>query len=89
MNPLFVSLVMGLAQQAETVIDGKLPPGASMIPGADPRQIAQTLIDTLAMLEDKTRGHLTAEEAKLLADALTHLRFRFVQSAGGGGARIQ
>ena len=71
--------------QANAALDGQLPPGAENLPGADSRQIAQTLIDTLGMLQDKTRGRLDGDEEKLLADSLTMLRFRFVQ---GGGAPL-
>ena len=82
MNPHFVSLVFGLAQQAESALAGQLPPGADKMPGANARQVAQTLIDTLGMLEEKTRGQLEPDEAKLLSDALTALRFRFIEAAG-------
>lgn len=81
MNPHFASLVLGLAQQAESALAGHLPPGAEALGGqANARQIAQTLIDTLAMLESKTQGRLEPEEQQLLSQALTSLRFRFVQS---------
>ena len=83
MNPHFASLVLGLAQQAEMALAGKLPPGAEALGGqANARQIAQTLIDTLLMLETKTKGHLEPEEQQLLTQALTSLRFRFVQTGG-------
>jgi len=81
MNPHFASLVLGLAQQADSALNGQLPPGAEQLPGANARQIAQTLIDTLGMLEQKTAGHLEADEQKLVTEALTVLRFRFVQTA--------
>ncbi len=58
MNPHFATLVFGLAHQANAALDGQLPPGADQVPGADGRQIAQTLIDTLGMLQDKTAGRL-------------------------------
>jgi len=77
MNPHFASLILGLAAQANAALDGQLPPGAEEAGAKDPRQLAQTLIDTLAMLEEKTRGHLEADEAKLVEQALTALRFRF------------
>lgn len=81
MNPHFASLVLGLAQQAESALAGNLPPGAEQLGAqANPRHIAQTLIDTLAMLETKTQGQLEPDEQQLLAQALTALRFRFVQS---------
>lgn len=81
MNPHFASLVLGLAQQAEQALQGQLPPGAEQLGAqADARQIAQTLIDTLGMLQSKTEGRLERDEQQLLEATLTALRFRFVQS---------
>lgn len=77
MNPHFVSLVMGLAAQANAALDGQLPPGAQEAGAADPRQLAQALIETLAAIEEKTRNNLTDQEKQLLDQALTALRFRF------------
>ena len=42
---------------------------------------ARHSIDTLAMLQDKTKGNLTIEEQRLLENGLTELRFRFVEVA--------
>lgn len=84
MNPHFASMVLGVAHQAEAAIAGTLPPGADQLPGTNARHIAQTLIDTLAMLVEKTQGRLDPDEARLLTEALTGLRFRFVQSGGNG-----
>jgi len=81
MNPHFASLVLGLAQQAESALQGNLPPGAEQLGAqANARQIAQTLIDTLGMLETKTRGQLEPDEQQLLSQALTSLRIHYVQS---------
>ncbi len=78
MNAHFASLVLGLAHQAEAALQGQLPPG---VEGAgDARSVAQTLIDTLGMLADKTAGRLDADESRLLDQTLTALRFRFVQT---------
>jgi hypothetical protein len=77
MNPHFMSLVMGLAAQANAALDGQLPPGAEQAGAPDARQLAQALIETLAALEEKTRGNLTDQEKQLLDQALTALRFRF------------
>ncbi len=77
MNPHFASLVMGLAAQANAALDGQLPPGADQVGATDPRQLAQALIETLAALEEKTRGNLVDAERQLLDQALTALRFRF------------
>ena len=81
MNHHFASLVLGLAAQAEAALQGQLPAGVEQGGGVDARQVAQTLIDTLAMLEQKTTGHLEADEQRLLTEALTALRFRYVQGA--------
>ena len=78
MNPHFASLVLGLSQQAEAALGGQLPQGAEGLGGA--RQIAQTLIDTLGMLVDKTSGRLDPDEKQLLDQAVTSLRFRYVQT---------
>lgn len=78
MNPHFASLVLGLAQQAESALAGQVPAGVEG-PG-DSRQLAQALIDTLGMLADKTGGHLDPDEKQLLDQAVTSLRFRFVQT---------
>ena len=77
MNPHFGSLVLGLSQQAEAALAGQLP--ADVGP-ADGRKLAQALIDTLGMLADKTAGRLDPDEKQLLDQALTSLRFRFVQT---------
>ncbi len=77
MNPHFASLILGLAAQANAALDGQLPPGAAEAGAKDARQLGQTLIDTLVMIEAKTRGNLDADEAKLVEQALTALRFRF------------
>ncbi len=77
MNPHFVSLVLGLAQQAEAAL------AAEPKDQADGRAVARTLIDTLAMLAEKTQGHLDPEEQRLLDQTLTALRFRFVRATAG------
>jgi hypothetical protein len=69
---------LGLAQQAEAALAGQMPPGAEGL--GDSRKLAQTLIDTLGMLADKTSGHLESDEKQLLDQAVTTLRFRYVQT---------
>lgn len=78
MNQYFASLVIGLAHQAEQALAGNLPPGAPGNP--DPREVARTLIDTLGMLQEKTSGQLEPDEQRLLTEALTGIRFRFVST---------
>ena len=79
MNAHFASLVLGLAHQAESALGGTLPPGAEA--AGDARLVAQTLIDTLGMLMDKTEGRLDPDERQLLDQTLTALRFHFVKTA--------
>jgi len=43
--------------------------------------LAQQTIDLLAMLKEKTRGNLTAEEEKFLDHMLLDLRLRFVEKS--------
>lgn len=80
MNPHFASLVLGLGQQAEAALQGQLPQGLEQAGGGNARQVAQAMIDTLAMLQEKTAGRLDPAEEKLLTEILTAMRFRFVQT---------
>jgi uncharacterized protein DUF1844 len=68
-NPYFASLVLGLTQQAEAALSGHLPQGAEGL--TDSRKAAQTLIDTLGMLAEKTAGRLDPDEQQLLDQAVT------------------
>lgn len=43
-------------------------------------RLARHSIDLLAMLEEKTRGNLSLEEKRLLENALTELRFRYIHA---------
>lgn len=45
--------------------------------------IARHTIDTLELLEEKTRGNLSDEESTLLRNLLTDLRMRFVAASRG------
>ena len=49
--------------------------------------LARQVIDLLAMLEEKTRGNLTAEEARFLSDLLADLRLKFVEKSRGTAAK--
>src|SRR5271167_997750 len=50
-------------------------------------RIARHSIDLLAMLQEKTRGNVSMEEQRLVENALTELRFRFVQAIESHGKR--
>lgn len=45
--------------------------------------LAKQTIDILGMLEEKTRGNLSVDEAKLLENLLADLRWRYVREAEG------
>lgn len=45
--------------------------------------LAKQNIDILGLLEDKTKGNLTGDEERLLAQVLFDLRMRFVERAKG------
>lgn len=75
----FQALVQGLSSQALMVMGTVADPrtGRPMLDlGA-----AKTSLDLLAMLEEKTRGNLTAEETTALQTALWSLRDTFVRVA--------
>jgi hypothetical protein len=45
--------------------------------------LAKQTIDILGILQEKTRGNLTADEGKLLENFLADLRWRYVREAKG------
>ncbi len=45
--------------------------------------LAKQIIDTLGMLQDKTKGNLDADEDRLLRSVLYDLRMRYVQKSTG------
>ena len=49
---------------------------------------AKQMVDLIAILQEKTRGNLSDEEAKLVDDLLYELRLRFVEAQEQGGRRI-
>ncbi len=71
----FMQMVDFLAQQAMLLLSG-----AQGVP-ASPDQ-ARIFIDFLGILEDRTRGNLSPEEARFLADVLFQLRALYVQQTG-------
>jgi hypothetical protein len=76
----FSTLVLSLATSA-MVHMGLVPDPEG---GASEKNLplAHQTIDTLEMLQSKTRGNLTDEEAKLLQSVLYELRMGFVKARG-------
>lgn len=46
-------------------------------------ELARHAIDTLAMLEEKTKGNLNKEEHELISRVVYELKMRFVKAKGG------
>ena len=85
----FVGFVLSLASTA-AIHFGDLPDpvtGERFDPNLEG---AAQMIEILALLDQKTRGNLTAEERQILEQVLYELRLRFVEASGnaGGGKRI-
>ena len=73
----FSSFVVSLASSAMVNL-GEVHDPASSGQGTD-LAIARQTIDLLGVLEEKTRGNLDEEEAKLLESVLYDLRLKFVE----------
>ena len=75
----FAAFVLSLASSA-AIHFGDLPDpvsGSAIEPNLEG---AAQMIEILTLLEEKTRGNLTAEERQLLEQVLYELRMRFVQA---------
>jgi hypothetical protein len=81
LEPDFSFFVTTLALQASISL-GQIPNPATNKTEEDLTQ-AKFLIDTLGMLEEKTKGNLKAEEAKLLESLLYDLRMVYVSKNKG------
>lgn len=84
----FTAFVISLASSA-AIHFGDLPDPESGQKVEPNLEGAQQMIDILALLEEKTRGNLTAEERQVLEQVLYELRLRFVQVSGGGKRIIE
>lgn len=76
-EPTFTTLVMSLSTQALMCL-GEIPEIAGQPPRRD-LGAARSVIDLLAVLQEKTQGNLDAGEAALLERILYDLRMRFVE----------
>jgi hypothetical protein len=82
----FVEFVMMQAQNAALFL-GQIP-NPKTGEGEVNLPLAQMFIDQLAMIQEKTRGNLTNEEATVLRNTLSNLQMAFVEVARmqSGGA---
>jgi hypothetical protein len=84
----FTAFVLSLASTA-AIHFGDLPDPVSGKPGTLNLDGAAQMIEILALLDQKTRGNLTAEERQVLEQVLYELRLRFVDASGGGKRIIE
>lgn len=73
----FTTFVFSLASSAMVHL-GEMPEPESGQTGVN-LPMAKHTIDTMTMLEEKTKGNLSEDEAKQLGDLLYHLRMLFVR----------
>jgi Domain of unknown function (DUF1844) len=75
----FTAFVLSLASTA-AVHFGDLPDPVSGKPLEPNLDGASQMIEILGLLDQKTRGNLTAEERQVLEQVLYELRMRFVEA---------
>jgi hypothetical protein len=78
----FAAFVISLASTA-AIHFGDLPDPASGSRGEVNLEGAAQMIEILALLEQKTRGNLSAEERQLLEGVIYDLRMRFLEASRG------
>ena len=79
MTQRFIEFVMMQAQNAALFL-GQIPNPQTGQPEVN-LEVARMFIDQLAMIQEKTRGNLTSEEAKVLTNALSNLQIAYVEVA--------
>jgi hypothetical protein len=84
-NINFASFVLSLVHTAAVHFGDVADPNTGE-PHAPNLPLAQQMIDILAMLEEKTRGNLSAEERQLIDQVLYELRLRYVEVSRTGAA---
>src|ERR1044071_4482149 len=77
----FIEFVVMHAQNAALFL-GQIP-NPKTGQGEVNLDLARMFIDQLAMIQEKTRGNLTNEEAKVLSNALSNLQMAYVEVARG------
>jgi Domain of unknown function (DUF1844) len=75
----FIGFVLSLAHTAAFHF-GDVPDPVTGQAGAANLAAAQQIIEILALLEQKTRGNLTAEERQLMEQIVYELRLRYVEA---------
>ena len=84
----FTAFVISLASSAAIHL-GDMPnpdTGETVAPNLEG---AAQMIEVLGLLEQKTKGNLSAEERQVLEQILYEVRLRFVEVSGGGKRIIE
>ena len=79
MTQRFIEFVLMHAQNAALFL-GQIPNPKTGAPEVN-LDLARMFIDQLEMVQEKTRGNLTTEEAKVLSNALSNLQMAYVEVA--------
>jgi hypothetical protein len=77
----FTAFVISLATTAAIHLGDVADPATGERPQAN-LEGAEQMIEILSLLDEKTRGNLTAEERQILEQVLYELRVRFVEVIG-------
>jgi Domain of unknown function (DUF1844) len=78
MTQRFIEFVMMQAQNAAFML-GQIPHPQTGKAEVN-LDMAQVLIDQLAMIQEKTKGNLNADESKILGGAISNLQLAFVEA---------
>jgi hypothetical protein len=79
----FSSFVISLGSSSLMLMGERLDPNQPSVPVNLPQ--AKEIIDLLSVLEEKTKGNLTADEQTVLRDMLYALRMKYVSLTSGKG----
>ncbi|MFO0706187.1 MAG: DUF1844 domain-containing protein [Nitrospira sp.] len=77
----FSSFVISLGSSSLMLMGERLDPNQQSVPVNLPQ--AKEIIDLLSVLEEKTKGNLTADEQTVLRDMLYALRMKYVSLTSG------
>ena len=82
----FSSFVFSLGTSSLMLMGETLDPEYPAPPANFPQ--SKEIIDILSMLEEKTKGNLSSEEASVIGDMLYTLRMKYVSATSGQGSIV-
>jgi hypothetical protein len=84
MTPNFMMIVQMYQMEGFVALGKMMHPATNEL--SKNREHAQWIIDLLAVLQEKTRGNLDAQESRILDETLNTLRLNFVEEFGNPSA---